>query len=120
MSVAAASLTSIDRRPHIKVATRTAKAVARKTPGTAHDHPNHLEDLSDAALVEGHDGVTTPDEFGGNIRLKIRKRENQVRMQGLDFVVARVDESRDFRFCTSLWRSHRVSGDPDNASALAE
>src|SRR5688572_28349218 len=43
MSVAAASLTSIDRRPHISVAMRTATAVPRYTAGTAHDQPNHRE-----------------------------------------------------------------------------
>src|SRR5687768_12251477 len=43
MSVAAASLTSIDRRPQISVAPRTARAVPRNTPGTAHDQPNHRD-----------------------------------------------------------------------------
>jgi hypothetical protein len=85
----------------------------------APEHPDHLEDLRDAALVERHDrdaALHEPAEIG----LQIGKGEHQVRPQRFDLVEPRVDECRDFRLLARLGRAHRVAGDADDPIALAE
>ena len=39
------------------------------------------------------DGDASPDQFGGEIRLQIRKREDEVGVEALNLVDARVDKS---------------------------
>ena len=48
------------------------------------------------------------------------KREDQIGLERLDLVEARVDERRDLRLLPRLRRPHGVAGDADDAIALAE
>ena len=84
------------------------------------DHPDHLQDLGDAALVERHDHVAAPDELGGDVRLQIRERQDEVGPQRFDLVEARVDERRDLRLLTRFRRPHGVARDADDPIAFAK
>ncbi len=48
------------------------------------DHPDHLQDLADRALVEQHHRVAALAEIGGDGRLQIGEGENQVRFERVD------------------------------------
>ena len=86
----------------------------------AGEHADHLQDLGDAALIEGEDRVAALDEVVGDVGLQIGEREDEVRLQRLDLLVARVQERRDLRLLTRLRRTHGVAGDADDTIALAE
>ena len=84
------------------------------------EHANHLQDLGDAALVEGEDRVAALDEVVGDVGLEIGEREDQIRFERLDLFVARVQERRDLRLLTRLRRADGVAGDADDTIAFAE
>ena len=86
----------------------------------AAEHADHLQDLGDAALVEREDRVAALHELGRDVGLQIREREDEVGLERLDLVVARVEERRHLRLLPRLRRPHRVAGDADDAIALAE
>ena len=86
----------------------------------AGEHADHLQDLGDAALVEGEDRVAALDEVVGDVGLQIGEREDQIRLERLDLLVAGVQERRDLRLLTRLRRTHGVAGDADDTIALAE
>src|SRR5262249_8136613 len=85
----------------------------------AGEHANHLQDLGNAALIEGEDRVAALDEIVGDVRLKIRKREDQVGLERLDLFVARVQERRYLRLLSRFGRSNGIAGNTDDAIALA-
>ena len=89
-------------------------------PDDAAEHADHLQDLGDAALVEGEHRIAAPDEIAGDVGLQIRERQNQVRLQRLDLLEARVQERRHLRLLARLRRPHRVAGDADDAIAFTE
>jgi hypothetical protein len=84
------------------------------------EHPDHLQDLGDAALVERDDIQAAADELRGQIGLEVGEGEDEIRLQRGDLVELRVDERRHLRFLACLRRPHRISGDADDAIALAE
>ena len=86
----------------------------------AGEDADHLQDLGDAALVEGEHRIAALDEVVGDVGLQIREREDQVRLQRLDLFVARVQERRHLRLLARLRRPDRVAGDADHAIAFTE
>ena len=86
----------------------------------AGEHADHLQDLGDAALIEGEDGVAALDEIVGDLGLQIGERQDQIRLERFDLFVARVQERRDLRFLTRLRRTDGVAGDADDTIAFAE
>ena len=50
------------------------------TADEAAEHPNHLKDLGDRALVEGDDGDAAADELGDEVGLQIRERQHEIRL----------------------------------------
>ena len=84
------------------------------------EHPDHLEDFGDAALVEGDDGNAAANELGAEIGLQIGKREDEIRFERFDLVELRVDERGHLRLLARLRRTYRVARHADDAIALAE
>ena len=66
------------------------------------------------------DRVAAANQLGGDVRLQIGEGEDQVRLQRLDLVEARVDERRHLRLAPRLGRPHGVARDADDAVAFAE
>ena len=103
------------------VARRSASASAsRLTPDEAAEHPDHLQDLGDRALVERDDREAAPYQFRREIRLQIGERQHQIRLERLNLVEPRVDERRHFRFLPRLRRPHGVARYADDAVSLSE
>ena len=86
----------------------------------AAQHADHLQDLLDAALVEGEDRVAALDQIVGDLRLQIREREYEIGIERLDLLVACVQERRHLGLLPRLGRTHGVTGDADDAVAFAE
>jgi hypothetical protein len=84
------------------------------------EHPDHLEDLLDASLVEGDDRNSPTHQFGREIRLQIGKRQNEIRCQRLDLVEAGVDERRHFRLQARFRRADGVARHSHHPVPLAE
>ena len=90
---------------------------------TAHEtaeHPNHLQNLADGALIERDDGEAAAYELRREIGLQIGEREHQVRPQRFDLVEPGVDERGDLGLRSRLRRTDRVARHADDAMALAE
>jgi hypothetical protein len=90
------------------------------TADQAAEHRDHLQDLADAALVEDDDVHAAANELGAQVRLQVREREDEIRLELLDLVELRVDECGHFRLEPRLGRPDSVAGNADNAIALAE
>ena len=65
-------------------------------------------------------GDAAPHELRAEIRLQIREREHEIRLQRFDLVELRVDERRHLRLLARFRRAHGVARDADDAIALAE
>src|SRR5204863_3415853 len=106
-------------RPRWKLRRQFAKTVEiRREPGRERlgfvaaadetaDHADHLQDLGNTALVEGHDRMSATDQLAREVRLKIGEREDQVWSQRLYPVEFRADERRHSRLLPRLRRTHR-------------
>ena len=67
------------------------------------------------------DVESTANEIGGDVRLEIGERQDQIRNQRQDLVDIRRDEGADPRlFAPSLRWAHRIAGDPDDTVLLAK
>src|SRR5690242_4090128 len=84
------------------------------------DDQNHLQDLGDAALVEEHHLIAALGEVGGDIALQVGKRQDEVRRERLDLLVARVSERRYARLAARFGRAHGVAGHTDHAVAFTQ
>ena len=89
-------------------------------PDQRADDPDHLEDLGDAALVEGVDGIAAADQLARDVGLQIGERQHEIRLQRVDLVEAGVDEGRDLRLLPRLGRARGVARHADDPVPLAE
>jgi hypothetical protein len=92
----------------------------RRAADECADHPHHLQDLGNAALVEDDDRVAARDQFGGNAGLQVGEAEDQVGRERLDAIEAGIDERGDARLPPRFRWPHRVAGHADDAIAFAE
>ena len=84
------------------------------------EHPDHRQNLCHRSLVEGHDRNAAPDQLRGEIGLKVRESQDEVRIQRLNLVELRADERRHAWLLTRFGRTHRIARDADDAMALTE
>src|SRR5207245_1428793 len=79
-----------------------------------------LEDSPHATLVERQNRDARPDEVTDEIRLEIRERQDQVRLQSEDLVRPESREAADLRPPPSLWWPVRGTRNPDHARPRSE
>ena len=95
-------------------------ALVRAADDAAED-ADHLQDLGDAALVEGEHRIAALDQLAGDVGLQIRERQDQIGLQRLDLVdSARAGTTDTARLLPRFGRPDRVAGDADDAIAFTE
>ena len=78
---------------HRRVDSASASACSIAAARRAAHHPNHLQDLVDASLIErDHRSCPGESSSAADVGLQVGKREHEVGIQRLDLVEARVDE----------------------------
>jgi hypothetical protein len=84
-------------------------------------HADHVEDFRHAALIEGVNGYSLPDERGDDVGLKVREAQDEIGFEFDNLRDVRRGEGRDLRlFPARLGRADTIAGDANNAVLLAE
>src|SRR4029450_2272013 len=98
-----------------------AQRIARVVPSDeGADNADHLQNLGDAPLVEGVDGVAAPNQLAGDVGLEVGEREHEIRLQRLDLVESGIDEGRDLRLLPGFGRAAGIARDADHTIPFAE
>jgi hypothetical protein len=92
----------------------------RLTADEPAEHPDHLQNLADRALVERHDRDAAPNELRDEVGLQIGEGQHEIRPERLDLVEFRADERGYLRLLPRLRRPHGIARDTDDAIALPE
>ena len=73
---------TLPRRPGPLAGPAAARSASASAFGGAADdaaeHPNHLQDLVDAALIEGEHRVAALDQLGGDVGLQVGERQHEI------------------------------------------
>jgi len=85
------------------------------------EHADHIEDPGDGALVERVHFDPTANEIGGDVRLQVGERQNEIRLQREDLVdVRRREGTHTGLLAASLRRAHDITGNAGDAVLLAD
>lgn len=85
------------------------------------DHDDGIEDLLDGALIEDHDREIFLDEVVSKLCLDIGEADDEVGLEGLDFLDAAANERADNRVVIlGMCRTHGVRADAHDAMLFAE
>ena len=109
------------RMPSSPRARSSASGFSRRLPSDKRtDGPDHPQYFRDRSLVEDDHVVAAPNQLRGDVRLKIGKAQDQIRLQRLDLVESRVDERGDLGLASRFGRPHGVARDSHHAVAFPE
>ena len=78
-------------------------------------------DPADCSLIEGVDVEPVANEIGDDVGLEIGEGQDEIGLQGENFVDIRRDEcAHAWLFAASVWWAHDIPRDTDNSVLLAE